>query len=165
MDDSQTLTFREPWLLKKFYFYFSNLADQICSKLMEHWDWRKETKLKRNRQTRFLWRKGRPVNDFCNFFVRKAFFCVWELQNRLAQALFNLWIWGAIDSLHYDVIILKVGVMHMLMKTQCTCSCGMVFMMHVIMTRLATKWVSDCEGNLRLRRSMCGKSHPHSQDT
>jgi hypothetical protein len=46
---------------------------------------------------------------------------------------------GADDSLHCDAMILKVGVMHMLVKTQCTYSWGMVLMMHVSMTRLPTK--------------------------
>jgi hypothetical protein len=70
-----TLTFREPWLHKKLYFYFSNSADRIGSKLREHWYWRKETKSKRNNRTRFLWRKGRLVKDFRNFLVRKTFLC------------------------------------------------------------------------------------------
>jgi hypothetical protein len=37
----------------------------------------------------------------------------------------------------------------MLVKTLCTCSCGMVLMMHVRKTRLPIWWVSDCEGNHR----------------
>jgi hypothetical protein len=94
---------------------------------------------------RFIWRKGRLVKDFCNFFVRKS--SRYENFRTALLTLFNLWIWGVIDLLHYDAIILKVGVMHMLMKTQCTRSCGMVLMMHVSMTRLPTKWVNDWEGN------------------
>jgi hypothetical protein len=66
------LTFREPWLLKKLYFYSSNLADQIGSKLREYWYWWKETKLKGDHQTIFLWRKWRLVKEFCNFIVRKT---------------------------------------------------------------------------------------------
>jgi hypothetical protein len=34
-------------------------------------------------------------------------------------------------------MILKVDAMHMLVKTLCTCSCGMVLMMHVRTTRLS----------------------------
>jgi hypothetical protein len=41
--------------------------------------------------------------------------------------------------------------MHMLVKTLCTCSCGMVLMMHVRMTPLPIWWVSDCEGSHRQR--------------
>jgi hypothetical protein len=37
--------------------------------------------------------------------------------------------------------------MHKLVKTLCTCSCGMVLMMHVRMTRLPIWRVSDCKGN------------------
>jgi hypothetical protein len=33
---------------------------------------------------------------------------------------------------------LKVGGMHMLVMARCTCSCGMVLMMHARMTRLPT---------------------------
>jgi hypothetical protein len=46
----------------------------------------------------------------------------------------------------------KIDVMHMFMKTQCICSRSVVLMMHVSMTRLPTKWVSDWEDNHRLRR-------------
>jgi hypothetical protein len=37
----------------------------------------------------------------------------------------------------------KSDVMHMFMKTRCICSGSMVLMMHVSMTRLPTKRVSD----------------------
>jgi hypothetical protein len=33
-------------------------------------------------------------------------------------------------------MILKVDVMHMLVKTLCTCSCGVVLMMHIRTTLL-----------------------------
>jgi hypothetical protein len=59
------------------------------------------------------------------------------------------------DSLLWGAMILKVDVMHMLVKTLCTCSCSMVLMMHVSMTRLPTWWVSDCEGSHRQREKVC----------
>jgi hypothetical protein len=46
---------------------------------------------------------------------------------------------GVDDSFHCGAMIIKVGVMHMLVKTRCTCSCSMVLMMHVSTTRLPTK--------------------------
>jgi hypothetical protein len=49
-------------------------------------------------------------------------------------------------------IIFKVDATHMLVKTLCTCSCGMVLMMHVRMSRLPIGWISDCQGNRRRRR-------------
>jgi hypothetical protein len=49
-------------------------------------------------------------------------------------------------------MLFKIDVMHMFMKTRCTCSCSMVLMMHVITTRLPTKWVSDWDDKPRLRR-------------
>jgi hypothetical protein len=52
-----------------------------------------------------------------------------------------LWIWGVDDSLFWGAMILKVDAMHLLVKTLCTCSCGMVLMMHVGMTRLLIWWV------------------------
>jgi hypothetical protein len=75
-----------------------------------------------------------------------------ELQNDLAHTLLiflNLRCW--------HLIILRrnkfqVDAMHMLVKTLCTCSCSMVLMMHVRMTRLPIWWVSDCKGNHRQRR-------------
>jgi hypothetical protein len=41
---------------------------------------------------------------------------------------------GVDDSFHCGAMVLKVCVMHMLVKTRCTCSCGMVLMMHVSTT-------------------------------
>jgi hypothetical protein len=51
-----------------------NLASRVGSMLREHGDWRKETKSTSDHKTRFLWRKGRLVKYFRNFFVRKTFF-------------------------------------------------------------------------------------------
>jgi hypothetical protein len=48
--------------------------------------------------------------------------------------------------------------MHILVKTLCTCSGSMVLMMHVSMTRLPTKRVSDLEDNHKLRRGVRGES-------
>jgi hypothetical protein len=59
-----------------------------------------------------------------------------------------------VASFHHGAMILKVGVMHMLMKTRCTCSCGMALVMQVSTTRFPTTWNSDCEGNHR-RRGVC----------
>jgi hypothetical protein len=50
-------------------------------------------------------------------------------------------------------MILKVGGMQMLVKTGCTCPCGMVLMMQVSTTRLPTCGVSDCEDNHQQRRT------------
>jgi hypothetical protein len=52
----------------------------------------------------------------------------------------------------------KSDVIHMFMKTRCICSGSMVLMMHVSMTRLPTKRVSDWEDNHRLRRGVRGES-------
>jgi hypothetical protein len=38
---------------------------------------------------------------------------------------------GADDSLHFGAMILKIGVIHMLMKTRCTCLYGMAVVMQV----------------------------------
>jgi hypothetical protein len=46
----------------------------------------------------------------------------------------------------------KSWVKYTLVKTRCTCSCGMVLMMHVSTTPFPTTWNSDCEGNHRQRR-------------
>jgi hypothetical protein len=46
-------------------------------------------------------------------------------------------------------MILKVDVMHMLVKIRCTCPCGKVLMVQVSPTRLPTKRNSDHEGNHR----------------
>jgi hypothetical protein len=54
--------------------------------------------------------------------------------------------WGFDNSLFWKCNTLQVDAMHMLVKTLCSCSCGMVLMMHVRMTRLPI-CVSDCRGN------------------
>jgi hypothetical protein len=67
---------------------------------------------------------------------------------------------GVIDSLHYGAMILKSwcgphvceDTMQMLMR--------LVLMMHVSMTRLPTKWVSDRDGNPWVEKGcMRGESH------
>jgi hypothetical protein len=40
-------------------------------------------------------------------------------------------------------MLFEIDVMHMFMETRCICSGSMVLMMHVRMTRLPTKRVSD----------------------
>jgi hypothetical protein len=54
--------------------------------------------------------------------------------------------WGFDNSLLWKCNTLQVDAMHMLVKTLCTYSCGMVLMMHVRMTRLPI-CISDCKGN------------------
>jgi hypothetical protein len=76
----------------------------------------------------------------------------------LLTPLLNLWIWGVDILLFLRCNDLKVDAMHMLAKTLCTCSCGMVLMMHVRMTRLATWWASDCGGKHRQGNNLCGES-------
>jgi hypothetical protein len=58
-----------PWLLenldclRKLYFYFFNLAGWMELMLREYRDWWKETKSKSGCRNRFLWIKGRLVNN------------------------------------------------------------------------------------------------------
>jgi hypothetical protein len=81
---------------------------------------------------------------------------VWERQTNLAHTLNNLWIRVLMTLFSVVPWFLEVGVMHMLMKTWCTCSCGMALLMQVSRTRFPTTWNSDCEGNHRQRKGMCG---------
>jgi hypothetical protein len=149
--------------LRKLYFHFFNLTNWIGSKLWKHWDWQKETMLKSGHSTRFLWRKGRLVKGFRTSLHGRQYNVGTSEQS---CSHFN-WIVqsGVDDSLHCGAMILKVGVMHMFVKTRCTCSCGTVLMMNVSTTRLSTWWVSDFEGNHGQRKSMLGESHSHNQDT
>jgi hypothetical protein len=90
---------------------------------------------------------------------------VWELHNHLAHTFTQPVNLGVDDSLRWGAMILKVDVMHMVVTTWCTRPCGMVLMMRVSTTRLPTRWVSDCEGNHRQRKDLCGKLHSHDQNT
>jgi hypothetical protein len=58
-------------------------------------------------------------------------------RNNLAHT-FTYFVKFEVLTTHYfeSVILFKVDAMHMLVKTLCTCSCGMVLVMHVRMTRL-----------------------------
>jgi hypothetical protein len=60
--------------------------------------------------------------------------------------LLILQIRGFDNSLFWKCNTLQVDAMHMLVMTICTCSCCMVLMMHVRMTRLPI-CVRDCMGN------------------
>jgi hypothetical protein len=67
---------------------------------------------------------------------------VWDLANDLGQCYLvcNLMWHGRATAMQ---CFSKSDVMHMFMETRCICSCSMVHMMHVSMTRLPTKRVSD----------------------
>jgi hypothetical protein len=163
MDNSQTWTFREPWLLKKTLLPLLQLNGLDWFEAMETLRLAEETKLKSGHSTRFLWRKGRLVKGFRTSLHGRQYNVGTSEQS---CSHFN-WIVqsGVDDSLHCGAMILKVGVMHMFVKTRCTCSCGTVLMMNVSTTRLSTWWVSDFEGNHGQRKSMLGESHSHNQDT
>jgi hypothetical protein len=62
-------------------------------------------------------------------------------------------LWPLVKLIRHinGAMVVKVGVMHMIMKAWCTCSCGMVLMMHVSMIRSPMDWVTILE----LRRSIC----------
>jgi uncharacterized membrane protein YesL len=72
-----------------------------------------------------------------------------KLQNRPAHTFTYFVKFEVLTTPYFEsAILFKVDAMHMLVKTLCTCSCGMVLMMHVRMIRLPI-CVSDCKGNQR----------------
>jgi hypothetical protein len=59
-------------------------------------------------------------------------------------------------SCHYGAMLFKIDVMHMFMETRCMCSCSMMLMKHISMTRLPTKWV---ERTITGWEEVCVASH------
>jgi hypothetical protein len=144
MDDFSTLTIREPWLLQRIS--TSKASTWLAGKgsmLQGRRDLRHEAKLT-GISKRQLWRKGRLIKEFHNFLYERWLQA--ELQNRLAHTFTYFAISGFDNSLFWKRNTFQVDAMHMLVNTLCTCSCGMVLMMHVRMTRLPI-CVSDCKGN------------------
>jgi hypothetical protein len=112
--------------------------------LQGHRDMRQETK-STEISTGPLWGKGRLIKEFPNFLVRIMALCGNFIIGLLTPLLISQ-IWGFGNSLFWKCNTLQVDAMHMLVKTLCTRSCGMVLTMHVRMTRLPI-CVSDCKGN------------------
>jgi hypothetical protein len=84
MDDFSTLTFREPWLLEKFfYFYCFHLASRKESMLQGRCDSRQGTK-STEISKRPLWGKGKATKGVPKFSCTKDDF-VRKLQNNLAH--------------------------------------------------------------------------------
>jgi hypothetical protein len=145
---------------RKLYFYLINLAGgrelmlrdvKIGSKRPGRQWWSEQTFMK----------KRKTSKRFPQLLCTKDNL-VWELQNNLTHTLNNLWILVLMTLFSAVQWFLKVGVMHMLMKTRCTCSCGMALVMQFSMTRFPTSWNSDCKGNHRQRKGMCRESYSHN---
>jgi hypothetical protein len=115
------------------------------SMLQGHRDSRQGTNLTEISK-RQLRRKRKATKGVPKFSCAKDDF-MWKLQNNPAHTLLHLRMRGVDNSLFLRCKNFQVDAMHMLVKTLCTCSCGMVLMMHVRMTWLPIWWVSDCKGN------------------
>jgi hypothetical protein len=85
--------------------------------------------------TRPLWGKERLIKEFPKFLVRIMTLCG-NFRIGLLTPLLISQIWGFGNSFFWKCNTLQVDAMHMLVKTLCTRSCGMVLTMHVRMTRL-----------------------------
>jgi hypothetical protein len=145
MDDFSTLPIREPWPLERIS--TSRASAWLAGiELMPqgHRDLRHEAE-STGITKRALWGRGRLIKEFSHFLVRIMALCgnfrIGLLTPFLISQIFGFW----------QLIVLKVQYFSKLMR--CICLCGIVLMMHVIMTRLPI-CVSDCNGN-QSRERIC----------
>jgi hypothetical protein len=90
--------------------------------------------------------KGKLLKEFPSFLVRKMTSCG-NFRTILLTPYLTLWIRGVNISLFLRCNNFQKWCDAHAVKTLCTCSWGMVLMMHVRMTRLPVWRVSDCKGD------------------